>query len=75
MLNREVGFALNNGHRQPRLAGPKSANPPSIDQSILSPSDLTTGSQKMTASARTLRKLSASNSGVPSKPISISICR
>jgi hypothetical protein len=25
MLNREVGFALNNGHRQPRLAGPKSA--------------------------------------------------
>jgi hypothetical protein len=26
MLNREVGFALNNGHRQPRLAGPKSAS-------------------------------------------------
>ena len=25
MLNREVGFALNNGHRQPSLAGPKSA--------------------------------------------------
>jgi len=25
MLNREVGFALNNGHRQPRPAGPKSA--------------------------------------------------
>ena len=48
---------------------------PSIDQSILSPSDLTTGSQKMTASARTLRKLSASDSGVPSKPISVSICR
>jgi len=26
MLNREVGFALNNGHRQPSLAGPKSAD-------------------------------------------------
>jgi hypothetical protein len=26
MLNREVGFALNNGHRQPSLSGPKSAN-------------------------------------------------
>jgi hypothetical protein len=26
MLNREVGFALNNGQRQPRLAGPKSAD-------------------------------------------------
>jgi hypothetical protein len=25
MLNREVGFALNNGHRQPSRAGPKSA--------------------------------------------------
>src|SRR6476661_5087861 len=25
MLNREVGFALNNGHRQPSLSGPKSA--------------------------------------------------
>ena len=26
MPNREVGFALNNGHRQLSLAGPKSAN-------------------------------------------------
>jgi hypothetical protein len=26
MLNREVGFALNNGHRQPSLSGPKSAD-------------------------------------------------
>ena len=26
MLDREVGFALNNGHRQPRLAGPKRAD-------------------------------------------------
>ena len=37
MLNREVGFALNNGHRQPRLAGPKSATtglecPPGITE-------------------------------------------
>jgi hypothetical protein len=26
MLNREVGFALNNGHCQPSLSGPKSAD-------------------------------------------------
>ena len=26
MLNREVGFALNNGHGQPRLSGPLSAD-------------------------------------------------
>jgi hypothetical protein len=26
MLDREVGFALNNGHRQPSLSGPKSAD-------------------------------------------------
>jgi hypothetical protein len=25
MLNREFGFALNNGHRRPSLSGPKSA--------------------------------------------------
>jgi hypothetical protein len=25
MFNREVGFALNNGHRQPSVSGPKSA--------------------------------------------------
>ena len=25
MLDREVGFARNNGHRQPSLSGPKSA--------------------------------------------------
>jgi hypothetical protein len=25
MLNREVGFALNNGHGQPSLSGPESA--------------------------------------------------
>jgi hypothetical protein len=26
MLNREVGFALNNGHGQPSLSGPRSAD-------------------------------------------------
>jgi hypothetical protein len=26
MLTREVGYALNNGHRQPSLSGPKSAD-------------------------------------------------
>jgi len=26
MLNREVGFPLNNGHRQPSLSGPESAD-------------------------------------------------
>src|SRR6266446_10148027 len=31
MLNREVGFALNNGHRQPGLSGPKSANRRNLD--------------------------------------------
>jgi 2-polyprenyl-6-methoxyphenol hydroxylase-like FAD-dependent oxidoreductase len=51
----------------------RETGPPSIGQSILSPSDLTTGSQKITPSARTLRKLAASDSGVPPNPISTSI--
>jgi hypothetical protein len=39
MLNREVGFALNNGHRQPSLSGPKSAQKRPSNWLMIKPHD------------------------------------